>query len=99
LSLTPCVELDAGSLRGGESNAPNATAGHMPWLGLGVGGRGEWAFGELVSLDAFAGVRALTRHDHFVLVTPNNPARTTLLYDVPAWSAGFGLGATFRSPL
>jgi hypothetical protein len=99
LSLTPCVELDAGSLRGGDSNAPNATARHMPWLGLGAGGRGEWAFGELVSLDAFAGVRVLTRHDHFVLATPNNPARTTLLYDVPAWSAGFGLGATVRLPL
>jgi hypothetical protein len=99
LSLTPCVELDAGSLRGGESNAPNATVRYMPWLGLGAGGRGEWAFGKLLSLDAFAGVRVLTRHDHFVLVTPNNPARSALLYDVPAWSAGVGLGATFRLPL
>jgi hypothetical protein len=99
LSLTPCLEFDAGSLRGGEANAPNSTDRHMPWLGLGAGGRGEWAFGELVSLDAFAGVRVLSRHDHFVLVTPDNPARTALLYDVPAWSAGAGLGATFRLPL
>jgi hypothetical protein len=98
-SIAPCVELDAGSLRGGAANAPNATARQMPWLALGAGGRAAWALGQVVSLDAFAGVRALARHDHFVLVAPNDPTRSALLYDVPAWSAGFGLGASFRLPI
>lgn len=98
LSFAPCVELDAGALRGGESNAPNPTARHMPWLGLGAAGRAEWALGRLVSLDAFAGLRWLSHHDRFVLVAPGNPARSAVLYDVPAWSAGFGVGAAVRLP-
>lgn len=96
LSFVPCADVDVGSLRGSTDSAPNSTVRNMLWLTLGAAMRAELALGQVVSLEAFASGRRLARHDRFVLVNPENPAQRAVLYDVPAWSVGFGAGISVR---
>jgi hypothetical protein len=90
ISLRPCLELDAGALRGTpDETVRNGTRRTMPWLAGGLGLRGELSLGAGLALDASAAGRGLVRHDAFVL-RPGLP-----VYDVPPLSVGASLGLSY----
>ncbi len=91
LRVLPCATLDAGSLRAsGGGAAENVHTRHMPWVAGGALVRLEIPVWQRLSVEAFVAARLLTRHDSFIF----NPER--LVYSVPRWSAGVGLGVSLR---
>jgi hypothetical protein len=89
-SFRPCLELDAGALRGTPDEAVrNRTRRTMPWLAAGLGVHGELPVGAGLALEAGAAGRTLFRHDVFVL-RPGLP-----IHDVPALSVGVSAGLSY----
>jgi hypothetical protein len=85
--LVPCATFDAGVLSGqGGGSAENVTTRRMPWLAAGMTARLELDLARWATLEGFAGLRRLTRHDRFVF------RPQSLVYEVPGWSGGVGLG-------
>jgi hypothetical protein len=89
--LVPCASFDAGSLSAeGSGSADNVATKRMPWLALGVMTRLEVDLARWASLEGFTALRRLARHDRFVF------RPETLVYDLPAWSPGMGVGLSLH---
>jgi hypothetical protein len=91
LSLSPCLALDAGSLRAGRS-APAGSEGAHVWLAPGALARVAWFFGPVVGLELEGGITVpLDRYRFFFTPEP-------LVYQVPKVTGSGGLGVVLRFP-
>jgi hypothetical protein len=93
-SIHGCVEFDAGALHASASGPDVSRAGPqtMAWLAFGPAARGQWPLVDWLSVEATAGLKALAVHNRFVF------RPSTLVYDVPLLSLGFGLGVGGHLP-
>jgi hypothetical protein len=91
LRVSPCATFDVGSLRASGGGAvENVHTRYMPWLAGGAAARVEFSLSPWLALEAVASVRRLARRDRFIF------RPESLVYQVPAWSAGIGLGLLLR---
>jgi hypothetical protein len=89
--LVPCAVLEAGSLFAeGGGSAVNERQTTMPWLAGGALLRAQLDLASNLSLEGSAAIKLLARPDTFIF-RPNS-----LVYQVPRWSFGLGLGLTLR---
>jgi hypothetical protein len=89
--LMPCAVLEAGSLFAeGGGSAINERQTTMPWLAAGAVLRGQLDLAANLALESSAALKLLARRDTFIF-RPNS-----LVYQVPRWSVGLGLGLTLR---
>jgi hypothetical protein len=85
--LLPCAAFEAGSLRAeGGGAATNTRTATMPWLAAAVAVRSQLRLSGAVAVEAGVEAKLLARHDTFVF------RPTSLVYEVPLWSLGLGLG-------
>ena len=92
-ALAACGLLELGRLRVLARQTTNPLDRTMPFVALGAAARLEAGLDEVFALEAELSAFGLTRHDRFVL----QPA-DTLLYQVPAASAGLSFGVLARLP-
>ncbi|HKY39339.1 MAG TPA: hypothetical protein VJN18_25550 [Polyangiaceae bacterium] len=91
--LMPCLVVEAGSLyASGGGAVVNVRTPSMPWLAGGAVLRVQLDLARALALEASGGLKVLARRDRFVF----RPGR--LVYEVPRWSAGLGLGLSLRLP-
>lgn len=84
--LLPCASFEAGSLRAqGGGAAQNTRSVTMPWLAAALAARSQLTLSRSVALEAGIEAKLLARHDTFEF------RPTSLVYEVPRWSLGFGL--------
>jgi hypothetical protein len=92
-ALRPCVELDAGELRGKGDETTNPQTPSLLWLGGGAALHGEIALVPVLAVEGQLGGRVLARPGRFVF-RPND----TLAHDTGRFSAGALVGVVVRLP-
>jgi hypothetical protein len=92
LGVRPCVELDAGGLRGSGRIPAQPETHWMPWLAGGVALRGELELSSILTLEVLGSASLLARNDLFIF------RPRVSVYDVPALSVGGGAGLRARIP-
>jgi hypothetical protein len=75
-ALRPCVELDAGELRGEGDDTTNAQTPSLLWLAGGAALHGELGLGPVLALEGQLGARVLAEPGRFVFL-PNDTAHET----------------------
>jgi len=91
--LMPCLVAEGGVLyASGGGAVVNVRTPTMPWLAGGALLRAQLDLARFLSLEASGGLKALARKDKFIF------RPTSLVYEVPRWSAGLGLGVSLRMP-
>lgn len=91
-SLRPCVELDAGELRGEGDATTNGRTASLFWFGAGTALHAELAFGQVLALNAELGGRVLAQPGEFKFLPD------TLAHDTRRLSLGALLGLVARLP-
>jgi hypothetical protein len=93
LRLMPCLVVEAGSLHASGGGAViNVRTPSMPWLAGGAVLRAQLDLARALALEASGGLKVLARKDRFTF------RPESLVYEVPRWSAGLGLGLSLRLP-
>jgi hypothetical protein len=91
LAVRPCVDLDAGVLRGSGESVRGARDHAAPWLSTGVQLRAEWSvWGPLEVGAMIGGVVALSRPRFYFV-----PDTTAFQADAAAFRAGASAGVSF----
>jgi hypothetical protein len=91
LGVRPCVDLDAGVLRGSGVSVDGAREHTAPWLSAGLQLRAEWSVWGPLELGAMVGgVVALSRPRFYFV-----PDTTAFQADAAAFRAGASLGVSF----
>jgi hypothetical protein len=93
VALRPCIELDAGELRGKGDDTANPQTQSLLWLGGGAAVHGEVGLGPVLAIEAQLGGRVLARPGRFVF-RPND----TLAHDTGRFSVGALIGIVMRLP-
>jgi hypothetical protein len=91
IGVRPCVDLDAGVLRGSGESVQGARDHTAPWLSTGVQLRAEWSVWGPLELGAMiGGVVALSRPRFYFV-----PDTTAFQADAAAFRAGASAGVSF----